>query len=56
MKKGCTEELDLPPFTNIHANVHDHAQRQCLKLQNMKWRLAPMLFDKSITQPLHYPC
>ena len=35
MKKGCTEELTLTPFTNIHTNEHNHAQdeRQHLKLQ-----------------------
>ena len=35
MKKGCTEELTLPPFTDIHTNEHHHTQneRQHLKLQ-----------------------
>ena len=33
MKKGCTEELTLPPFTNIPTNECHHAQnvRQHLK-------------------------
>ena len=33
MKKGCTEEPDFSLFTNIHPNMHDNAQGQCLKLQ-----------------------
>ena len=56
MKKGSTEELNHSTFTNIHGNVHNHAQRQYLKLQKMKKRLASMSFDGNIIQPLCYPC
>ena len=55
-EEGMHRRAGPDPFTNFHANVHDHAQRQCLKLQKMKRRLASMLFDESITQPLCYPC
>ena len=55
-RRDVQKNWTCPTFTNFHANVHNHAQRQYLKLQKMKQRLVSMSFDGNITQPLCYSC